>query len=144
MNSRVLLLLFGISVLFFCGKCSKGGGGNGGGGGGGGTIPGTNDMEAWVTKGDQTALLEKQLATLSFTTTTNSFPDIDVDSTTSYQTVDGFGYTLTGSSAYLINRMGNNEKTALLNELFGTGGNSLGISYIRVSIGASDLSPSVF
>ena len=32
----------------------------------------------------------------------------------------------------------------LLNELFGSGANSIGISYLRVSIGASDLSPAVF
>ncbi len=41
--------------------------------------------------------------------------------------------------------MDNASKNALLNELFGSGsGNSIGISYIRLSIGASDLSPSVY
>ena len=32
----------------------------------------------------------------------------------------------------------------MLNELFGTGNNSIGISYLRISIGASDLNASVF
>ena len=42
----------------------------------------------------------------------------------------------------LINGMGILEKNNLLNELFST--NGIGISYLRVSIGASDLSSSVF
>lgn len=36
------------------------------------------------------------------------------------------------------------EKNNLLNELFGNGSNAIGISYLRVSIGASDLNASVF
>ena len=96
----------------------------------------------WLTRGDQSALLQKQTDILSFGTTANSFPNIDIDSTTAYQSVDGFGYTLTGSSAYLIRRMGTAESAALLNELFGS--NGIGVSYIRISIGASDLSPAVF
>lgn len=38
--------------------------------------------------------------------------------------------------------MGTAESAALLNELFGS--NGIGVSYIRISIGASDLSPAVF
>lgn len=141
MRNRTWGILFLVCTFFICGKCTKKQNG--------GTNPpvpppASNDMEMWLTKADQSSLLQKQSAVLSFTTTTNSFPGIDVDSSVSYQSVDGFGYTLTGSSAYLINRMGASEKANLLNEIFGTGSNSIGISYIRVSIGASDLSPSVF
>jgi len=107
-------------------------------------VTGTNDMDMWLTKGDQSVLLQKQTDVLSFSTAANSFPDIEVDSTLAYQTVDGFGYTLTGSSAYLIRLMGTPQNTALLNELFGSGSNSIGVSYIRISMGASDLSSSVF
>jgi glucosylceramidase len=60
------------------------------------------------------------------------------------QIVDGFGYTLTGGSAYLINRLSATEKTSLLQELFGSNENSISISYLRISIGASDLSAEVF
>jgi len=106
--------------------------------------PASNDMDMWMTKGDQSVLLQKQGGVLSFSTTTNSFPSINVDSTQVFQSMDGFGYCLTGGSAYLINRMGATQKTVILNELFGSGSNSIGISYIRISIGASDLSPTVF
>ncbi|MEO7394407.1 MAG: glycoside hydrolase family 30 beta sandwich domain-containing protein [Chitinophagaceae bacterium] len=138
-NSHVILIL--LSTFFLCGECKKNAAN---------TPPPppptvlVNDVEFWLTKPDQSILLQKQSTILSFTTTSNSFPVIEVDSATSYQTVDGFGYTLTGGSAYLINRMTGPERTVLLNELFGTGVNSIGLSYIRISIGASDLNASVF
>ncbi|MBL7749637.1 MAG: glucosylceramidase, partial [Chitinophagaceae bacterium] len=93
---------------------------------------------------DQSALLQKQTSTLSFGTTSNAYPFVEVDSTISYQSIDGFGYTLTGGSAFLLNNMTTTARAALLNELFGSGANSIGISYLRVSIGASDLSQTVF
>jgi glucosylceramidase len=97
----------------------------------------------WITKSDQTALLQKQSTALSFNSTTGS-NIIEVDSTQTYQTVDGFGYALTGGSAYLINHLPLSDKSSLLQELFGTGENSIGISYLRISIGASDLDAQVF
>jgi glucosylceramidase len=103
-----------------------------------------NDIESWITKADQSILLQKQSVNLSFSSPSNGNPVIDIDSTAVMQTVYGFGYTLTGGSAYLINRMNDSEKKALLNELFGKGSNSIGISYLRTSIGASDLNASVF
>ena len=101
-------------------------------------------MDFWLTKNDQSVLLQKQSTVLSFGTTANSNPNIDVDTTQTYQTIDGFGFTLTGGSAYVINLLNATDKTNLLNELFGNGANSIDISYLRLSIGASDLSQSVF
>ena len=103
-----------------------------------------SDVDFWLTKGDQTVLLQKQNAELLFGTTANSNPFIDVDSTQTFQTVDGFGFTLTGGSAFVINKMDANSKAALLNELFGSGSSGIGISYLRLSIGSSDLNASVF
>ncbi|MDP4262767.1 MAG: glycoside hydrolase [Bacteroidota bacterium] len=112
--------------------------------GGGGSTPNGPDAEFWLTTNDGAIRLEKQPGVITFGTTVNSNPFIDVDTATIMQTVDGFGYTLTGGSAYLINRMNATEKNALLNEFFGNGPNSIGVSYLRVSIGASDLNPAVF
>jgi glucosylceramidase len=105
---------------------------------------GTNDMDFWLTRGDQMALLQKQSSVLTFGTTTNSYADIEVDSTKQYQTIDGFGYTLTGGSAYVINQMSASTKADLLQELFGNGDKSITINYLRISIGASDLNDSPF
>lgn len=104
---------------------------------------GINEVDFWLTKGDQSILLQKQSTTLSFGTTANSGPTITVDTTQKFQTVDGFGYTLTSGSATLINNLGP-AKASLLQELFGNASNSIGISYLRISIGASDLSASVY
>jgi glucosylceramidase len=112
--------------------------------GGGTPPPGKNDVSFWLTTGDQLSLLQKQTAVLSFGTSSNAYPIIDVDSTQSFQTIDGFGFTLTGGSAYVINQMSTAGKAAILRELFGSDSSSIGISYIRLSIGASDLNASVF
>jgi glucosylceramidase len=101
-------------------------------------------ITAWVTKGDKSILLQKQIGLIAFTTASNTNPTVDVDSTQTYQTIDGFGYSLTGGSAYLINHLAGAEKSSLLQELFGNGENSIGISYLRISIGASDLNAEVF
>jgi glucosylceramidase len=105
-------------------------------------VPGT--ITSWITKGDKSLLLQKQNDLLAFNSASNTYPTVEVDSTITYQTIDGFGYTLTGGSAFLINRLPAAQKTSLLQELFGNGDNAIGISYLRLSIGASDLSAEVF
>ena len=100
-------------------------------------------VSSWITKGDRSALLQKQ-ADISLGKTSYSYPSIDVDSTQTFQTIDGFGYSLTGGSAYVINHLSSGDKNSLLQELFGTGDNSIAVSYLRISIGASDLNASVY
>jgi len=109
----------------------------------GGTNPPGASISFWLTKGDKSALLQKQ-SDFTFGAVSNPYLVIDVDSSQTFQSIDGFGYSLTGGSAYLINRLGSAEKTALLQELFGNNENSIGVSYLRISIGASDLDASVF
>ena len=104
----------------------------------------TGTVESWITRVDQSALLQKQSTALSFGTAGNAYPFIDVDSTQTFQTIDGFGFSLTGGSAYVINHLNATDKANLLQELFGSGSNSINISYLRISIGASDLNASVF
>ncbi len=104
----------------------------------------TSGITAWITTGDRANLLQKQPNLIPFASGTNTNPTVEIDSTIKYQTVDGFGYTLTGGSAYHINRLSAAQKSSLLQELFGSNDNSIGISYLRVSIGASDLNAEVF
>ena len=106
--------------------------------------PVTSGITAWITTGDRASLLQKQSSLIPFTSSTNTNPTVEVDSTITYQTVDGFGYTLTGGSAYHINRLSAAQKSSLLQELFGSSETSIAISYLRVSIGASDLNAEVF
>ena len=103
-----------------------------------------NEVTYWLTKPDQSILLQKQNTIIPFTKTANSYSSINVDTTQLFQTVDGFGYTLTGGSAYVINQLNTSVKENLLKELFGKEENSIGISYLRLSMGASDLDAAVF
>jgi glucosylceramidase len=108
------------------------------------SAPVKTDVNVWLTKGDQTALLQKQNIALNFTKESNSNPTIEVDPNTTFQTMDGFGYTLTGGSASLINALPAGEKDKLITELFGSAEDAIGINYLRISIGASDLSATPF
>ncbi|MDX2285271.1 MAG: glycoside hydrolase family 30 beta sandwich domain-containing protein [Bacteroidia bacterium] len=65
---------------------------------------------------------------------------IAVDTTAVYQPIEGFGAALTGSSAWLLMQMEPARRQALLRELFVPDSNGLGISYLRLCIGASDFS----
>jgi glucosylceramidase len=98
----------------------------------------------WLTNPDKTALFQQQNIALSFGTGLAVEPVITVDSTQTYQTIDGFGYALTGGSAQLIYSLPGVQRAALEQELFGTDSTHIGVSYLRVSIGASDMSASVF
>lgn len=102
------------------------------------------EVAIWTTRADQNIVLAKQIVNRSTGKISNTFPVVVIDSSVSFQSIDGFGFTLTGGSAYLINKMGYAEKAALLNELFGSGENSIGISYLRISMGASDLNANVY
>ncbi|HEX7754806.1 MAG TPA: glycoside hydrolase family 30 beta sandwich domain-containing protein [Niabella sp.] len=97
--------------------------------------------EAWITKADQSALLQK---TDLNTVATGKNAVITIDASRTYQTIDGFGYTLTGGSAVLINQLPPGKKRALLEELFGKSAGAIGISYLRLSIGSSDLDSATF
>ena len=107
------------------------------------TAPGAA-VTAWLTKGDKSVLFQKQNTTLQFGTVTDSGLTINVDTTQTYQTMDGFGYTLTGGSAQHLMGMSATARAALLKELFAKDGNNIGVSYLRISIGASDLNDHAF
>lgn len=106
--------------------------------------PGKSEVTMWLTQADQKQLLQKQDLKLAFGTTVNQNLTINIDTSKTYQTIDGFGFALTGGSATLINSLQEAKKSALLSELFDTAGTHIGISYIRVTLGASDLSASAF
>ncbi|WP_036601578.1 glycoside hydrolase family 30 protein [Olivibacter sitiensis] len=107
-------------------------------------LEGDGDVLMWLTKGDRSAQLEKQNALLNFGTATNSLPTITINDQASYQRMDGFGYTLTGGSADLINALPASTRDALLQELFSDDSLAIRVNYLRLSIGASDLSAEPF
>jgi glucosylceramidase len=97
----------------------------------------------WITSGDQTRLLQQQ-GTVSFGTNSGTNPStVTVNAGTTYQTMDGFGYTLTEGSCEVISGMAATQQNQLLNDLYNpvTG---LNASVVRISIAASDLSSSSY
>jgi len=97
----------------------------------------------FITSGDQTRLLQQQSA-VSFGTNSGTNPStITINAGTTYQTMDGFGYTLTEGSCEVISGMAATQQNQLLNDLYNpvTG---LNASVVRISIAASDLSSSSY
>ena len=107
---------------------------------------GAQNVQVWLTNTDKTVLFQKQNDNLYFTAPdeSNNIPMINVDDHHTFQTMDGFGFALTGGSAMLIQQMNPAARTALLKELFADDGGNIGTSYLRISIGSSDLNDHAF
>jgi glucosylceramidase len=95
----------------------------------------------WVTTGDQSKLLSRESDIAFAAAETQGLPTIVVADTPSYQTIVGFGAAITDASASLINGLAPDRREALLRELFGTDSGGIGLSFTRLTIGASDFSP---
>lgn len=102
-----------------------------------------SEVQFWLTKGDGSIKLQQQ-APVKFAQNSNGFQNIEIDDSQKFQYIDGFGYTLTGGSVEVINRLSPSKRKALLNELFSDDQNAISVSYLRLSIGASDLDGTVF
>ncbi len=113
-----------------------------GGGGGGGTGPVASAgpaVQMWVTTADQSRLLARD-TDQAFGATAIDASNIDVDATTRYQTMVGFGAAITDSSAWVMQHdMSSAQRDALLADLFGVSP-GIGLSFTRLTIGASDFS----
>jgi glucosylceramidase len=95
--------------------------------------------QAWITSGDRSKLLAQQVDISVTEMTETSYPTSEVDATQKLQEIEGFGAALTGSSAYLINNLSAGQRLALLEDLFDPE-QGIGITYLRMTIGASDFS----
>ena len=97
----------------------------------------------WLTRGDKTALIAQQ-PNISFSANSGTNPaTITLTPSTTYQSMDGFGWCLTQASAQVISGMAATEQNNLLTELFNPS-TGLSSSIVRISIAASDLSNSTY
>ncbi len=101
--------------------------------------PAKTDVDVYVTTANKSMLFTP--VPLSFSTKPNMAVEttITMKPSDTFQTIDGFGAAITGSSAYNLLKMTAANRTKLLTETFDpvTG---MGYSYIRISIGCSDFS----
>ncbi len=96
------------------------------------------NVQVVMTTGDQAKLLAPQ-PTVSFGQggSQNALV-IAVDANTRFQQMDGFGASLTDSSAWLIwNKLDSSQQAALMQQLFSPSA-GIGISFLRQPMGASD------
>lgn len=114
------------------------------GGGGRGvtpTVPTPTSLtvKVWETTGDKSKLLAPQ-TDLTMAGGTAAGTVITVDPSQTFQSITGFGASITDASAYLIQqKMSAAQREALMRDLFSDSG--LGFSFTRLTIGASDFSP---
>ena len=105
---------------------------------------GETKPQLWLTDPDHAVLFKLQNQSFKQINTLKSIPTITIDKSKTYQQMDGFGFALTGGSAMLINKMSAGKQADLLEELFNANKNSISVSYLRISLGASDLDDHVF
>ncbi len=109
-------------------------------------LPGCAQSVAVVeTDGDQSKLLAQRSPSLSFTPGAPSGSPaftIAVDSTKTYQQMDGVGASLTDSAGWVLwNNLPQSQRDALMQSLFDPN-TGIGVNILRQPMGASDLSAS--
>ena len=97
-------------------------------------------VAVWVTTGDQTKLLSREPDVAFSRREVAGLPVIVVDDTTKYQEMVGFGAAISDAAALNINRLAPDRREALLRDLFDPD-SGIGLSFTRLTIGASDFSP---
>ena len=97
--------------------------------------------EAWVTTADKSRLMARAPNVSWAGGKPNGVTAIiDVDTAITYQEMVGFGAAITDASAWLIQtKLSPTKRQALLQDLFGRS-NGIGLSFTRLTIGASDFS----
>ena len=97
----------------------------------------TGDVSMFVTTSNRAYDLTAQA--VDFSEKDNMSPTtIRLDAATRYQTMDGFGAAITGSTSYNLSLMPEDKRKAFLEETFSP--SKYGFSYVRVAIGCSDFS----
>lgn len=104
------------------------------------------DVEFWLTDPSQGIKFQIQ-DSLTFQTEGNTQAaglTIQINPETSYQEIDGFGFTLSQGSAIHLLGMSDSARKTLLEELFGKKGSQISTSYLRLAVAASDLNERAF
>jgi glucosylceramidase len=93
----------------------------------------------WLTTADESQKLAPQ-PPLSLSGATTGDEAVTIDTSQRFQRMHGFGAAMTDASAELLSRLPDDKRRALMAELFGRSGDGLGLSFTRLTVGASDFS----
>jgi glucosylceramidase len=102
-------------------------------------------VQTWLTTADHAKTLSHEPdLRLVPSASPGTLPTIVVDDHTTYQHMIGFGASMTDASAYVIDhQMTAAQRAALMQDLFGRNP-GIGLSFVRVPLGASDFSQSAY
>jgi glucosylceramidase len=96
-------------------------------------------VRVWLTTDDQTQLLAPQ-ASVAFTNSDGGTNCVLVDETRIYQQIEGFGAAFTDTTGYNLNEVAQPAaRTNAMQALFTRNGNGIGLGFMRLPMGASDL-----
>lgn len=99
--------------------------------------PVAGDVRAYVTSADGSRLFAEE--GLDYSKVSMSPYRVELDPAKTYQTIDGFGPALTGSTCYNLLKMSQPDRSAFLRRCFDPESGA-GFSFVRVHIGGSDFS----
>jgi glucosylceramidase len=102
--------------------------------------PASPTAEMWLTTADETQKLALQPEIVAAGTATGD-EAVVVDTSQRFQRMHGFGAAMTDASAQLFSRLPDDKRSAIMAELFGRANGGLGLSFTRLTVGASDFSP---
>jgi len=97
--------------------------------------------EMWLTTADENQKLAEQ-PPLRPSGKAAGDEAVTIDSSKHFQKMHGFGAAMTDASAELFSRLPDDKRKAIMAELFGRANGGLGLSFTRLTVGASDFSTS--
>jgi glucosylceramidase len=95
--------------------------------------------EMWLTTADETQKLSHR-PVLEPVGRASGDEAVSIDPTKRFQRMHGFGAAMTDASAELFSRLPDRKRRAIMAELFGRANGGLGLSFTRLTVGASDFS----
>ena len=96
-------------------------------------------VEVWLTTADETQKLTLQPPQAAIGLASGN-EAIAIDTSRHFQKIHGFGAAMTDASAQLLSELSEPKRKAIMAELFGRGPGGLGLSFTRLTVGASDFS----
>lgn len=95
--------------------------------------------QVWLTTADETQKLTPQPLEPAAGPSSGD-EAVTIDSSQRFQKIHGFGAAMTDASAQVLSSLPKDRRNAIMAELFGRANGGLGLSFTRLTVGASDFS----
>jgi glucosylceramidase len=102
--------------------------------------PVSRSAAVWLTTADETQKLAAQPEVQPAGAPVGD-EAVTIDTSKRFQKMQGFGASITDASAQLLSGLPEDKRKAIMAELFGRANDGLGMSFTRLTVGASDFSP---